>query len=711
MASEPTEALSLRSKTIEQLRALATKHTSLSDARVAEADRNELISVLSASAQGTGGLSRELRQAAITIKPSFYLMLVSSSQGALPTKRQLARTIRARLVQLNADLSKSSGVPPVKEFRLVSCGLPDDQVIEARLSWQRVIWYWCPETISLRHVYALRFGFFILDMRSQKALFACQTQAERDHLAKLATTAMPSNLTPLMLTSPLLAQIGSFDRVKKASYAIPEPDPDTPANIAYADERLASIPVAREEEASPRSQRQYSFYRIPLGGIVEQGIGVTSSSGKLWIPRETPLETVREYGVELLGKVGRTLSGMSRRGDVDSLLAALNIPSLDRIASIRPAPLRDAVCRLLVEIINMLLEREEERYFTVPPVLATSGVDRYFNRPRLRIVDPDTGEVGYWRASDGESEMIRVKRTRHGFALEGEPSKQQPALSDLEHPLTGKRITISDPVGSLELKPTALLHECLLQAIRHVADHHAKLQHVRSLPFVLAGNMIKLDVSRARGEAWASQLGTELSMTDVEEFSSPCRQPDVTIDPEARKTLNALGEQCAHMTDENCESCLQRRQHVCLRSMVASYFDGSLLLRHKGIERSDMQFTGTIGGRPTRMLGFAKLAEGAGGLTARSKNGAVLLAQLLCQIEKPDFDAAVIVSPSIINEDLRERLWFLCGLVGKKLLVLDAPCLGRILAEYQLRTQFEGRDFDSILAASRRKSTVPSGNP
>ena len=108
-------------------------------------------------------------------------------------------------------------------------------------------------------------------------MITCHTLKERDHLVKSLCDTYPITLSALVLTKPVLNQIGSFDRVKKASYFIPDRSSNIPSNITYADENLSVIPTARTEEENPRSVRRYSFYRIPVTSVNEQGVGATLS--------------------------------------------------------------------------------------------------------------------------------------------------------------------------------------------------------------------------------------------------------------------------------------------------------------------------------------------------------------------------------------------------------------------------------------------------
>jgi hypothetical protein len=141
---------------------------------------------------------------------------------------------------------------------------------------------------------------------------------------------------------------------------------------------------------------------------VEQGVGATTDSGKLWIPRYTPLETVRQYGISLLGKVGRTLDNMAENQEYSKVLETLGIPSLPGISSIKKRILRNIVCDLVEHIVNMLLKNQNSRPSTVPLELVTEGTPSLFNYPLLQLTDPDERITAFWCDSEGNPQMVKV---------------------------------------------------------------------------------------------------------------------------------------------------------------------------------------------------------------------------------------------------------------------------------------------------------------
>ena len=288
---------SLRGKRIEDLRALAAQYLAASDTEIAEMSKADLIGQLSEAAADSKGLAKELRKDSISLKPSFYLMRFSDEpKVTLPTaKHRLTQYIQQH----------SSGLTKLK-VQLVD--EPEQDLFQILFTWESSFNYWSP-TFELSQADQLQFGFSVLDFSVRKGIVCCHTQKERDELAKVLAAGFGVRFSSLILTKPLLEQIGSFDRVKRALYIIGKADAATPTNITYADDNLAARSLAREEEENPRSQRAQSFYRIAITDpLVEEGIGATSDTGKLWIPKEIPLESIRSYCTALLGRVSGTLT-------------------------------------------------------------------------------------------------------------------------------------------------------------------------------------------------------------------------------------------------------------------------------------------------------------------------------------------------------------------------------------------------------------------
>jgi len=693
---ESQVVLALRGKNVEELRSLAHRFLDADLEWAASLSKDSLQQRLSEAASEVPGLVREIKRSAVAMKPSFYVMVLAPGEAKRPSPRSTRQMLRMSLARLDEPLRGEDNVPAYRGFR-VERVQQTDKVVEIELSWDRVHWYWGAEDVVRKYVYEFQFGFAILDFGSRKAILACHTDHERRALSKAIGKAYAVKLTPLVLTKPILDRIGKFDQVRRAGYFISAPDPSTPHYVTYADDELSAKSVVRAQEESARSQRKHSFYLIPLGSILEQGLGASSDSGKLWVPREVPLDTVRKYGLSLLNKIGATLDGMAERGEVDQVLAAFGLGHLPAMSSFKPRTLREEVCRMAAYLINLLVSGARERAFTPSEVLVEKGVPRLFDYPRLELRDSRTDESAFWRDAAGESQLLKPVH-RHGkVMLLGHPSKEEVDLSNLRHPITGVDVELDNFLPALHLVPKAQLREAILEVVKHGSHQLRGLASVVSLPFSIQSGRLILDVDRAFGRAGLGALGVVVSAEDISDPEMR-RAMRNRIRAEERPALRArlvkLGEKCDGMSDDMCGSCLADGDRLCLRSLFAKYIRNPFLLAHKGIEISDVQGTATVGGEEITLFGFAKVGRSGGGLTLRNDNGAKLLAQVISQLDRPTFNTAAIISPSTINQDLRETLRAECGLRGKRMLVIDSEILSRLLKDYEEQAQ-----FDSALSA------------
>lgn len=696
-------SFALREMPLAELRALSTQHAVLAPEQIDASDRTDLIAALSEAAATDGKLARDLKKSDVAIKPSFYLMAITEAGASLPSPRTAKKRLDEQFDQLNSGFTRNRGTPSIKEFAVEHVDHGSAEIAEIHVTWQRSLSYWSPK-VKLERVYELQFGFGILDFKDRKAIVACHTETERDTVMRAISGAYGCKLTALTLTKELLDQIGSFDKVKRVTYHVETHDRTVPENISYADEGLATIPIVKQEEENARSVRQQSFYRITIGSsVIEQGVGATSKSGKLWIPRETPINTVRDFGIGLLAKISKTIDALGRKGDVEKVATVMGLANLQEIAAIGPVELREKVCDLIIQLANMLMKKEKDRHFPTPLQFATDAVPKLFNPPALLLTDDTTGDTAAWSDQEGRR-VVKVEESSGDISLIAFPSGGSVKFESVVHPLTGNDIEIAAPLSALMLLPTPALHVAVDAGIALLASSLPKLSGVTCTPFYIAQDKLVLDVKRAFGTSTKELLQTEVKPVDVRELRKAAKTAAPADRNATMKQLRVLGEKCEHMSDDNCRDCLADNKYLCLRSLVARFFRDPLLLAHKSIELSDGQFIGNIGGSDEKMFCFAKLAPTEkGGLTARNDNGAILLSQVIGQIDKTGFSVAVIISPSAVNEDLRERLSLVCGIFGKKLLVLDYPELARLWQEFQTNVApFDKLDVTAMLKDSKK---------
>jgi hypothetical protein len=702
--SDPRLAhFSLRGRGIDELRDLGAKYLGREDSELEQMTKTDLIGALSDAAADDKNLSRDLKKSSISMKPSFYLMRLSGEPKiALSSAKQ----------RLNRYLQQHSR--GLQDLQIQLTHEPQVDVVQVFLTWQSSYTYWAP-TFAMAKVDQLEFGFAVLDYRVRKAILACHTIRERDEIAKLLAEGFALRFSSLVLTKPLLEQIGRFDSVKRALYVIGKTDALTPTNITYADEHLAAKGLARDEEENPRSQRQQSFYRIPITNpLLEEGVGATSDSGKLWIPKEIPFDSILVYCTALLARISGTLDKMMDNDEIEAVLATYKFDEMPELASADPLLFRESLARLLRILIVMLSGKEEERPYTIPFEIARHGAPRFFFYPRLRLVDPETGEAGVWTDTLYQSPQVEVLGEAGKPEVRSYPGKISIDTSDLLHPITKNQVVIENVLEALELFPNEQFLKIVRDVVRRVSTEIPKLKQVGNVAFRILGNVVFVDVKRAFGELTGQP--TLISASDISELHAIISKH--TVDAKKRPGIQArlvkLKEKCVHMSDQNCKSCVKDRDKLCLRSLVGRYLKRTEIMAHKGIELSDLSCCGTVGGREHRMWGFAKLPSGKNdkGLTLRNKPGAVLLAQIFGQIDKTTFKTALIISPSPVNQDFQERAEVLCSAFGKEICFLDADDLGRLLVDFEEQARFDNIDVEEIYKHSRtkkraRKAAVP----
>ena len=355
----------------------------------------------------------------------------------------------------------------------------------------------------------------------------------------------------------------------------------------------------------------------------------------------------------------------------------------------------------------MVVKKEAERPFLAPLSFATFGVPRLFEYPRLRLTDEESGEIAYWSNSSRTSQLLHPFVKDGRLALASVPDDQLLNLKSLVHPITNAEITIDDPLRELEVRPTPELHSILLEVFGFLTGEKPELRRVKALPFTISSGVLKLDLTLALNAEFSRNLGSEIVAAEVSEFETILTHAAAGGQRGRLKTrLHSLGEKCAHMSDTNCGACLTERRYLCLRSLLARFFRRHLLLAHKGIELSDLQGRVTIGGEASNVFVFSKLARGNSTLTLRNDAGAVLFSQIAAQIDKTAFTVVAVLTPSVINEDLRERIMFLAGLMGKRVLFVGPELLMKMLSYFEEQTSFDKQDVTVIYRAS--EETKPS---
>ena len=678
--------IKLKSLSIEDLKELLiqTKEYSIDD--LENKNNSELITLIEAKIDSNQKLKSQLGKLDFSFKPSFYLTFIKDKTDyskSLVTKKKIE--LKLNLLNNEKDTEK---YPSIRGYQLFEIN-KSDEIIELHFLWQKIHWYWNP-SFKLSHIYELNYGLALIDLKNNKGIISCHTKQERDDLFRVISDSIKIDLKPLHLTKPLLNQIGSFDTVKRARYFVGSRELPLPQNITIGDDNLSTKPLAKEQEENDDITRKESFYRIPLKGIEEQGVGVTSETGKLWIPQKVTVTEIKSFSLSLLDKVATELDSLALNGEYEKVLNSLGIKSTKALISISNISLREEIYRLFISIANMLINEVSEKAFTPNQDLLCDGIPNYFNPFKL-IISSEIGNSFYGKYHN----LFKLKKESTDYNLISFIGNSK--IKEIVDTDTGEVIEIKDAIENILLTPTPKLEQIFLDLVKLLSVQYPKLSNVISLPFRIESNVIHMDINRALGKS-PVRFATEINANEINELKQILNKSYSYNLPD--KTLYLMGEKCDSMTDVNCSNCVLQNQYVCLRTIVARTMKNPLLLAHKGIELSDLQGEYSIDSTKLKIFIFAKLAKGNGSLTARNDAGAILLGQILNQVDKSEFNTVAILTSSTINEDLLSRFRLLCSTFSKKLLIINTQELEKLLGHWYDDMIIEGQKPVEILKNS-----------
>jgi hypothetical protein len=705
MDRQKTLQLKLNNLDIDQLKSLIREFTKKENKLIEGLSKNDLLQILSTEAQQNKKLQIRVNSLKVSFKPSFYLLAFHSAIEEGYLDKGFKINLKKSIEKVNSKINTYGGNPVYKNFEYIDSIVIENKTVEFDLVWQKLHWFWSPFSFTLDKIYELNYGIIIIDIESKKAVISCHTVEEQEIIKEIILDVFKIKLNTLTMTKPLLDKVGSYDKVKRARYFISKDTSKIPENITYADDNLSLKVVAKELEDSPSSERKESFYRIPLGIILEQGVGVTSDSGKLWIPKNLPVDTVKDYAKELLIKITSTLDNLTKDGNIKTVYDSLGIQKIEEIQSIKPIELRSEVYRIIYELLLMVLNKDSERPFTIDKALVNeNSVPSLFNYPRLEIYDELTDSNCFYIDKENGSQLIKIKTGKAKNTVLSVPKGELLNLESLEHQISGNKIKVSDLYSHLELLPTPKLQIIINIAFKYMGSQFDKLVGKCHIPFRIKNNKLILDYQSVANDIKA-YMNTEIFCGDIIQLKQVVNKSiSPNLEDYYKKTVNALGEMCDFCEDTNCRACIRLKKYICLRSLVGEFLLNPTILSHKAIELSDIQ--GRLEFKDTEIIlyGFAKQVTFKDNtISARNPTGAVLLAQVLGQIEKSEFDTVLIITPNIVNEDLANRLRLLCSVFKKKLLIFDHEILKLLLNEFEIRAEFKSLIMPEIYKRSNKK--------
>lgn len=683
--------LGLNSLKITDLRDLLIQFTGIehSDALKIQ-DKNEIISRLINSSEENTELKEIISRKKIAFKPGFFLLHILSPINLNPeSQKSFSKNLQIEFEKYNSKIVKESKYPARKDFEITKFEFRDPFFI-FHLTWTKIHWYWSPNSGTLKNNYEMRVGYLLIRFDISKAMVICQNQQERDIVSDSVSLALDIELQPVLITKPILNQIGSFDKVKKAGYYLSDQTRFTPKNITYADDNLSIHRVVQEEEMNPSSIRMYSFYQIPLLTIEEQGVGVNSDSGKLWIPKYIPSSSILDYGIDLLNKIHNSLNDLVNEEKFDDVINTYGLKNLDKLRKISPVSVRKSIVEIIQIIINMIFQKESQRQFPVMTLDLIKLIPKYFQYAHIQITDSKTGEIGYLRDENSDSIQYYFSMENNDLRIHNFLSDQDLDTTNLTHPLTGNQVEDFNLNNSIELLPTNNLIGLVKESIALLSSQFAPLRNIEYLNFYLTNGRLIIKHSGLKKEkdrSWDSEILPESILRLRKPLSINISK---TQEIALSKSLSILREKCNFENDDNCSNCLKEKKYICLRSLIGRYFDNPQIFPHKGTELSDFHGSGTIveKGDTAKFYGFAKRVK-KGNLTARNAEGSILFSQIFNQIFRTTYNSILVITPNVLNEDLRDNLLIMANLFNKNILYLDRLILLKIIADFEEQTDLD----------------------
>ena len=687
---------------ITKLRLYAEKYLEYDKNSLEKKRKSELISELSAISSTNQEFKKILRQLKIKIRPSFFLVnLITSKDFSFSKKdNEVSELLKSNIENFNFTKSKGNKTPSPKNLTLESFRNIDNRFLEFDFSWHRIHWYW-NQNIVYDSVYEIKFGYVIIDFKSKLAIIICQNQNEKKMLFNIFNEGFEFSFSTQQLTKPLLDLIGDFDSVLSAKYINQRIDNNKPNQMKFTDVELSRKSIAIETENDVFSKRMETFYRINLDGIENYGLGVTSHTGKLYIPKLTELSKVKDFGYDLLRKITDTVDDFIINKEYDEVFNTLALYDNDNIKKINPKKIRKLVEKLTIKIGNMILNNQETSSFSVSDLLAIDCVPRFFSFPTIELYDEQEDFFATWRYDDN-NKLIKI--TNDGERKVYSISNKEPInLNKLVHPLTQNIIDIQDDLYShLTFIPTIELNNIIKNCLIQAGTKLEKLFEIKEINFIIKNNQIILD----NKSLFRQEFHIDIDPYEISNYISFINKNiNQNLREEYIQEIFDLKELCENHSNQTCPYCHLDKKYICLRSLVNKFSNNSQLHIHQGIELSDGEGDLFINNQRNRYFMFAKLKnlskkdiqeKGITQLTLKNPNGAILFSQVFDQIQKNSYEIVMILSPSSLSDNLLNALRTLCRLYDKKLLIIDYLILVKMLIKLKEDFIFDGIEIKDI---------------
>lgn len=642
------------------------------------------ILVLETTAMDEERAQHEFLEYRFSERPSLYLRSIVGS--ILPDRLHLS-TLEHNLAHAFEDLNRALETeavdPPSKGFTLRECREIDGLIevtYQVRHRFDLV-----DDDLRPRTEYSAVIGAIWIDAEHCMCLINASKMHDATHLSTAIAQALGvSSVDAITLTPALTEGMVEEENIRTGGFTRAAQDGTGPFSVRFSDIKLADYGSYRQIRDGGQYLPTYGYYRLlttHLGLARQLGIGLTRSTGRIWIPYSLSRTDLILLARWLMREVSERRAALL----VDNLSEAIvtyeeafrTILSRDR----RSGEIRAAIQSLIPPLMQCLRDGGDSAPIDAEPLhlasvlkdellaITIQGTCEHCNMDRVLSCE---------RCGDSR---VSVLDDRTALACLGCGERQ-----DLSAALSAKcecGNTISfDPERGMVLYPSSRLMATLDELLRTV---DAELELTRYV-FVIVGR--ELHLLRDRTPVRVLQLA------DIQEFGQPSDfesyPPRIRSIVDQRVSKGSAGkEKCAGVRSDSkgrttypCDACSPQDHpdRECLRTVVIDRIGSGKIEPHAGTEVADLPFDVTVDGRQRKVLAFAKRVQ-KGELRLKNGPGQELLAQVWQWHNSDSFEVIAILCNCPIAQDLRLAIEGMARYGRKSVLYIDGEAVKRLLAE------------------------------
>lgn len=624
-----------------------------------------------------------------TDRPSLYLRSASSLVGASKLQKDvLFARLGSALQKVNTQLSEAENSPVAKSYKLEPYFQQDsDGLIELRYTVQHRVNLVDTETLMPLIVYTAAGGIVLINGAGTMMLISTSLQTDADNMSTaLADAFEVGRVKTVSFTNDLLSRVVDTERIMSNVFQLSAyAEGSGPRSITLSDRELAGKSEYRDLEAGKKYRTTYGYYLAPVAGsgaTAYQGVGLTRSSGRVWLPHSLSRTELVEWGRTFM----RTAADRQQHYMSSDSTRAVESNSAEIVKALpsrwKRKATKDSILSLLVPLAEMLHHPELETYPLAQPAWVTVAnlaqemvaicleVDCEHCHKSTQLQCPSPGCNSTLFKVEEASDVLEC-------ASCGTLISEDDARGDCE---CGWQCQVSFERDLVAYPSEAFIGE-IASLLRVVDEAWDLSKHA----FMIEGDRLRLMRDRL-----APQV---LKLSDILEFrsASPLEKypADVRRQVLARLELpnGAKMEKCVGVQVPGekgptfpCLSCAPNGHQTreCLRTVVMDRLGNGHIEPHAGTEIADLPFDITVGGQQLKALAFGK----HGGKLMRSTTiaGREVIAQVLQWLDRSSYEVICVLSSSDIAHDLRLAIESLARYGNKSVLYLSRDEVASLLA-------------------------------